>query len=132
LEGLTVPRLVYLSGLGLALVALAFVVTDAALGPRPGVTEANARRIRPGMTLREVETVLGGRGLCMADGTASTVFHPEPYLWAGPDARILVVFTSAGLAEADWHEPRVATNGVTFQRTASPTLLERLRTWLGW
>ena len=42
------PRLVYLSGAGLALVALAFVLTDSLLW-EPGVTEANVRRIRPGM-----------------------------------------------------------------------------------
>jgi hypothetical protein len=39
-------RRVYLLGIGLALVALAFVVTDT-LFWEPGLTEANARRIRP-------------------------------------------------------------------------------------
>ena len=52
------PRLVFLLGLALAAVALAFVATDALLW-RPGLTEANARRIREGMTLREVEGLLG-------------------------------------------------------------------------
>ena len=52
-------RRVYLLGLGLALVALAFVVTDALLW-EPGVTEANVKRIRPGMTLEQVERLLGG------------------------------------------------------------------------
>ena len=44
------PRGVYLLGVGLALVALAFVLTDALLW-RPGITEAHVRLIREGMTL---------------------------------------------------------------------------------
>jgi hypothetical protein len=57
-EGSAVSRGVYLLGVGLALVALAFALTDALLW-RPGVTEANVRRIRPGMKRTEVEAVLG-------------------------------------------------------------------------
>jgi hypothetical protein len=53
---------VYLLGVGLALVGLAFAVTDWALSLRPGVTEANVRRLREGMTLAEVEAILGGPG----------------------------------------------------------------------
>ena len=58
-------RRVYLLGLGLALVALvalALAVTDWALSMRPGVTEANFKRIQPGMTMQQVETLLGGPG----------------------------------------------------------------------
>ena len=44
---------------GMALVALALLLTDALLW-RPGLTEDNVRRIRPGMTLAEVEALLGG------------------------------------------------------------------------
>src|SRR5260370_36465154 len=53
-------RRVYLLGVGLALVALALAFTDWALSLQPGVTEANAKRIRAGMTLAEVEALLGG------------------------------------------------------------------------
>jgi hypothetical protein len=52
-------RRVYLLGVGLA---LALAVTNWALSLQPGVTEANCRRIRPGMTLAEVETLLGEPG----------------------------------------------------------------------
>ena len=52
-------RRVYLLGVGLALVALALAFTDWALSLRPGVTEVNVRRVKPGMTLAEVEAVLG-------------------------------------------------------------------------
>jgi hypothetical protein len=54
-------RRVYLLGVGLALVALALAFTDWALSLRPGITEANVRRIRVGMTLGEVGALLGGR-----------------------------------------------------------------------
>jgi hypothetical protein len=57
------PQLVYvyMLGVGIALAALAFAVTDALLTPppTPGVTEANVRRIRQGMSLAKVEGILG-------------------------------------------------------------------------
>src|SRR5215470_14979570 len=45
--------------LGVALIALALLLTDRLLW-QPGLTEDNVRRIRPGMTLAEVEAPLGG------------------------------------------------------------------------
>jgi hypothetical protein len=54
------PRQVWLWGVGLGLVALALAVTDWLLFRLPGVHEANVRRIREGMTLHEVETILDG------------------------------------------------------------------------
>src|SRR5437868_2415316 len=59
-EGRVMPRWVFLLGVGLLLVAGAFVVTDAALAPTPGVTGENCDRIRKGMTLANVEAILGG------------------------------------------------------------------------
>ena len=44
---------------GLALVVGALLITDALLWT-PGLTEVNVRRLRPGMTLTEVEALLGG------------------------------------------------------------------------
>src|SRR5262245_21451380 len=44
---------------GLALVVGALFLTDRLLW-QPGLTEANVRHIRPGMTLAEVEALLGG------------------------------------------------------------------------
>jgi hypothetical protein len=41
---------------------LALGFTDWALSLQPGVTERNFRRIRPGMTLEQVEAVLGPPG----------------------------------------------------------------------
>src|SRR3954451_20487169 len=54
------PRGVFTLGLGLLVVAEAFLVTCEVLGPSPGVTEANVRRIKVGMSLEEVEAILGG------------------------------------------------------------------------
>jgi hypothetical protein len=123
-------RQVYLLGVGMMLVALAFVATDWMIGPSPGVTEANARRIKPGMTLGEVEAILGARGLWLGDGTGS--FHlPEPYLWTGPDGRVVVKLARSAPEEHGW-EQQVVRNGVTFEQTASPGPFARLRAWLGW
>ena len=44
---------------GVTLVALALLLTDRLLW-QPGLTEDNVRRLRPGMTLAEVEALLGG------------------------------------------------------------------------
>ncbi|MCI0457274.1 MAG: hypothetical protein L0Z62_09875 [Gemmataceae bacterium] len=52
-------RQVYLLGVGLILVAVVFLITDYVLGPRPGVTVANFRRIQVGMTFEEVTDRLG-------------------------------------------------------------------------
>jgi hypothetical protein len=114
------PRLVYLSGVGVALVALAFVSTDAALGPRQGVTEANVRRIREGMTLREVEGVLGGKGVL---GFASRVgvCRAPIYMWTGPDGQAVVCFSPGGAVES-----------AAFHRATAASPFSRLRAWLGW
>jgi hypothetical protein len=69
-------RRVYLLGVGLALVALALALTDWAVGPRPGVTEANLRRLKPGMTLAEVQAVFGGRPSVWTPTVLPNVFPP--------------------------------------------------------
>jgi hypothetical protein len=55
-------RRVYLLGVGLLLVALALLVTDSVLTPPRWVTLVKMGRVRPGMTLREVESILGPAG----------------------------------------------------------------------
>jgi hypothetical protein len=121
-------RRVYLLGVGLALVALAFIVTDTLLW-RPGVTEANVRRIRAGMTVTEVAARLGGPGAPIWDGAAvvsSPATPPSPptgYLWCSDAGALLVWADEDGRVQrASWMP----------SRHASPGLLERLRAWLGW
>ena len=118
-------RRVYLLGVGLALVALALAFTDWALSLRPGVTEANVRRIRSGMTLKEAEAVLGGPG--QRRGGFSGLGHCAwIYEWTGTDGTAIVRIW--------WSQtkPREVVDYTDFRRTPSPSLLARLRAWLGW
>ena len=108
------PRGVYLLGVGLALVALALAFTDWALSLRYGVTEENFQRIREGMTLQEVESILGRAG-DQLPGWA--------YVWEGANWRILVGVGAEG---------RVTGKALLPQDEAPPNLLARLRAWLGW
>jgi hypothetical protein len=125
------PRLVYLSGVGVALVALALAFTDWALSLQPGVTEANARRIRPGMTKGQVEAVFGGPWFSGVNGSLGWDITeppaPDGYRygwrsWQGPQGEAEVLF--------DLPTETVVT--VTFSRRPGSNLLARLRAWLGW
>jgi hypothetical protein len=113
-------RRVYLLGVGLALVALALAFTDWALSLQPGVTEANIKRLRKGMTLGEVEAVLGGPGEPLNEDEDG---HPlGPWVWRGPDAHVMVIINSGRLSQILWSQPE----------QARPGFLARLRAWLGW
>jgi hypothetical protein len=115
---------VYLLGLGLALVVGAFFVIDWALSLRPGVTEANVRRIRQGVARREADTLLGTRPAYRGR------FHsrPDEVLWVacyrGPEGEAHVVTDGDGRVRfAEWLPAAAA--------PPSP-LLARLRAWFGW
>jgi hypothetical protein len=113
------PRLVYLLGVGLALVAGAFLLTDALLW-RPGVTEANVRRIRPGMKRTEVEAVLGRQN----GGTIIMGGLPRIEVWEGECGVANVQF--------DRHGGTQAAQFLTAPPTREANPLARLRAWLGW
>jgi hypothetical protein len=125
-------RRVYLLGGGLALVALAFVVTAALLGPSPGVTPANVRRIKPGMTLEEVETVFGkpAGSIMRFDPCCPVKDEPLPppgpwlALWSDDNGLAMVTFNGKNRVEQVEFRPLEA------RPTSSP--LTRLREWLGW
>jgi hypothetical protein len=91
-------RRVYLLGVGLALVALALAFTDWALSLRPGVTEANVRRIRAGMTIREVEALLGGPKTGLTEPAIAS-------FWRGDSGEALVVFSSTDRVTDKWFRP---------------------------
>jgi hypothetical protein len=118
---------VYLLGIAVVLVALAFVVTNAAIAPRPGVTEANALRIRQGMTFEQVDTILG------KPAWTEVGYYPPAWnynYWevrwcAGPGGTVTVGFVGRR------NSPPVVSS-VTFTRTEQPSPLARLRDWLGW
>jgi hypothetical protein len=135
------PKLVYLSGVGLTLVALGFVITEAALGPRPGVTEANVRRIKPGMMKEEVEAILGGPGQWMGmDGRSHCRW--VTYDWSGPAGRVYVTFFSWDSGSEGGHflgsrrpgfvRRSGGVESIHLWRTAGASPLARLRAWLGW
>jgi hypothetical protein len=118
------PRGVYGLGVGLALVALAFVLTDALLW-QPGATEANAKRIREGMTLAEVEAITGlpADFRCPPTQSGRVIGYGE---WDGEGGTIVVDFDEDGCAlHARW---RVARGGAGRR----PAFLPRFRAWLGW
>jgi hypothetical protein len=103
-----------------ALVVGALLLTDALLW-RPGLTEDNIKRLRHGMTLEEVEALLGGPA-------ADTFEKPPDYPafrwqreWREGGADVVVQFFADGRAMA-------AAGG----RRARPGSLARLRRWLGW
>jgi hypothetical protein len=117
-------RLVYLLGVGIALVAGAFLLTEALLW-RPGATEANAKRIREGMALGEVEAIMGRPAdwRCPPSESGRPIAYGE---WEGEGGTIVVDFEEdARVLFARW---RVARGGAG----SRPSLLARLRAWLGW
>src|SRR5262245_34961502 len=105
---MTMPRLTYVAGVALLARAGAFLLTDALLGPRPGVSRWNARRIQPGMTVKEVEARFGGPG---ATGL------PISWIPSG-------LPSGAHLSQAVWHGPPLTVR-VWFDRSGRLRLIER-------
>jgi hypothetical protein len=131
------PRSIYLLGLGLVLIGLALAVTDWVKGPAPGITEANVRRIRPGMTLEEVEAILGREcyWAASAGGTITNWFID--YEWFGVDGVASVRFVSlprrnSVVGSVQFRrDPESKAKSAAFRSVLSPTPLQRLRAWLG-
>jgi hypothetical protein len=112
----------YLLGVGVALVALALAVTNWALSLQPEVTEANVKRIRPGMTMQQAETILGGP----PDGVVIYGGLPPFCTWEGERGRVSVQVSAASgpdrrVIAIDW-----------LPTSSQPGTLARLRAWLGW
>jgi hypothetical protein len=122
-------------GVALTVVALALGVTVRLLEPPPGVTPANVERVRPGMPLESVASLLGGlaeRELPLDGCAFSHVSRRLRWeaqtarLWLGEQGTAYVGFDDAGKV-----------TGAFFQfadrsapRPSSP--LELLRATLGW
>src|SRR5262245_52258504 len=114
------PRLVYLLGFSLILVAGAFVLTDRLLW-EPGVTAANVKRIRPGMRLAEVRALLGGVGFPYPTGI-NPYNEPVRYGWSSNSVHAQVEIGPDGrVTRIDWHPAK----------DAHPSAFSRLRSWLG-
>jgi hypothetical protein len=109
---------------GLALVVCALLLTDRLLWA-PGLTEDNVRRIRPGMTLAEVEALLGGPASWEMDMSEGQGGAELGYRWlrhrSAEGAAVDVQFRADGRGTA-------AGGG----KRGSPGPFARLRAWLGW
>jgi hypothetical protein len=121
-------RQVYLLGVGVALAGLALAFTDWALSLPPGVTEANVKRLRPGMTQAEVEALLGeaptSGGVLVEDGDLiiDQRRHPRIWIWQGKAGSAFVTVDVTGRVQIAWWERR--------DRQSGP--LDRFRSWLDW
>jgi hypothetical protein len=128
-------RLVYMSGVALVVVALAFLLTDALLW-QPGINEANARRVRPGMTLPEVEGLLGTSAAVHLQSPSTVGPSGALKIWQGKQGSALILFfgsdstgwrvEAAADFRQEWPVPRPAPQGAP-----NRGLLPRVRAWMG-
>jgi hypothetical protein len=119
-------------GAGLAVLPILWY----ALSLRPGVTQANYQRIREGMTLQEVESLLGG-----PPGNYSRIPDKEAGLWTidpsrpDLDRQFFIgreVWIGNELAVAVWFDDQERVARKESYATLDRSLLERLRDRLGW
>jgi hypothetical protein len=123
---------IYLLGIGLALVALAFVLTEALLW-QPEASEANLRRIRPGMTLREASAIFGRPAdwdydIKRFDPSIQQEYRPgERWIrgWNGRQGEAVVYLDEADRVTRAWWDENPDAD-------PPPSPLARLRGWLGW
>jgi hypothetical protein len=104
---------------------LALLLTDRLLW-QPGLTQDKVRRLRPGMTLAEVEALLGGPATATIDWWAEGE-HRDPLRlrwqrhWKAEGVAVDVQFFGDGRVMAVGGHGR-----------PQPGPLARLRAWLGW
>jgi hypothetical protein len=113
------PRLVYFTGLALILVAGAFLLTRE-LTWQPGVTAGNVARIRKGMTMEEVEALMGGK----AD-RAESLWGVPAAVWDGRQGWVTVFFRATetdapGGVTGAWFETRKSGPGNPLRRAFGP------------
>ena len=116
---------VFFCGVALVLVAVAFLLTDQLLW-EPGVTAANVRQLRPGMTMQEVEGILGGLPLYPENEfnlppAYSPGFGLSFRLWRGKGGTAIVYVNERN--QVVWAE---------FAPGRQAGDLARIRAWLGW
>ncbi len=111
-------------GIALTVVALALGVTERLLEPLPGVARANVKRLRPGMTLAEVEGLFGQPG-----GPVACVLQPEPgvnvwLVWSAEAGDCLLGFDQQGRV--------LAIRSLLSSEPETTPPLSRLRSLFGW
>src|SRR5262249_29060712 len=105
---------------GLALVALALLLTDRLLW-QPGLTEDHVRRLRPAMTLEQVEALLGGPATDTFEMPADYPAYRWQREWREGGEVVVVQFFADGRVRATAGRGR-----------PQPGPLARLRAWLDW
>jgi hypothetical protein len=132
-------RQVYLLGVGSTLVALAFLLTEVLLW-RPGVTPANVRRVREGMSFQEVKALLGGRPVSLMYPTPAVMFS-----WEAARAHGFEPEAEPRPAEGSWQwqadedgataivrfDRQVRVRGRVDYQRPDPEFWAALRTWCG-
>lgn len=87
----------------------------ALLPPQPGVTKVNFDRIEDGMSISEVEQILGGPGVAF-HGFANR--PPATFVWTGDgESLAFVEFTDNSVRGKTW-------------RPSTETIFEKVRRWL--
>src|SRR5262245_29813472 len=90
---------------GVALAVGALLRTDRLLW-QPGLTEDNVRRLRPGMTLAEVEALLGGPAAVTVDMHPVAPEEERGYRWLrrwqAEGAAVDVLFFEDGARDGGW------------------------------
>jgi hypothetical protein len=122
----------YRLGVGIVVVALAFLLTDWALAPPRGVSRANAWRVRKEMTVQQVERLLGGPPQRWAPYRSRLRDCPGQGVdvwcsgeWGRGPITVTIDFDPAGRVE------EVEVFGEPLGES-EPSPLSRLRAWLGW
>jgi hypothetical protein len=87
----------------------------ALLPPHTGVTKEKFDRIEIGMTVAEVETILGGTGLPFH---GSDRMHLETFVWPDDDGSLAFIDVSDNLVTNKKWQP------------SNETILDKLRRWL--
>jgi hypothetical protein len=114
MEG-AVPKVVYLFGVGLALVTLALAVTDGALDGGRRATYRKHWGLQGGMTVEEVQSLFGRP----PDRQRFDPGFDITLEWVGLGGKVSVDFRRGKVCWAQW------------DKDATPGPLDRLRAWLG-
>jgi hypothetical protein len=107
--------------LALTMLGLAAVLCLRLSTPAPGVTPENFERIREGMSVNEVEVLLGAKAIQAAFGKS----------WVGPTYHALVLFDEDGRARSGGIG-KIDGSGHPRHLRDEPSLLGRLRCLFGW
>jgi hypothetical protein len=121
-------RQVVAVGIGACLIALAWGLTNSLLGPTAAVTEANFKRVQEGMTIEEVEALLGPPQMTGASSNAMATLPPN--FWFTEDFVYTVSYDLEGqvLYTRRYSAKRFPLRPSLPQQK---TPIERVRSWLG-